>query len=160
MKDKSCVLVCVTPQLECERLIQAGSQIAKELGLNLEVLSVFQQKDGFKPNPEVLEHLYECARIENANMSVYFNDNPAILAAVYAKKYGAKTIVAGFPKERSTQFIASIHTLIPDIPISMVDNNDSSKIYHIIPQEKQPKYEIIGTIPNLGAMGALDSPKT
>lgn len=154
MNDKSCVLVCVTPQLECERLIQSGAQIAKELNLGLEVLSVFHEKEGFKPNSQALEHLYECAKLENAHMSVYFNDNPAILSAVYAKKYGAKTIVAGFPKERSTHFIASIHTLVPDIPISMVDINDGCKIYHIIPPEKEPQYEAIGTFGNIDSVGA------
>ncbi|MDD6219447.1 MAG: hypothetical protein PUB85_00425 [Clostridia bacterium] len=145
MNDKSCVLVCVTPQSECERLIKSGSLIAKEKGVPLEVLSVFHERDGISPDPSVLEELYGCAREENAQMSVYFNDSPAIVAAVYAKKKGAVTIVAGFPKERSTHFISSLHTLLPDIPISMVDVDDNGKIYRMLPQNEQPHYEIVGS---------------
>lgn len=86
MKSKNCVLVCVTPQSKCEQLIRSGSVIAKQYGVPLEVLSVFHERDGVSPDPAVLEELYECARSENAQMSVYFNDSPAILAAVIAKR--------------------------------------------------------------------------
>ena len=110
----------------------------------LEVLSGFHERDGFSPDPAVLEDLYECAKNENAQMGVYFNDSPAILAAVIAKKKGAVDIVTGFPKERSTHFVSALHTLVPDIQISMVDVDDNGKIYRMIPQEAQPRYEMVG----------------
>ena len=144
MKSKNCVLVCVTPQSKCEQLIRSGSLIAQQYGVPLEVLSVFHERDGFSPDPAVLEDLYECAKNENAQMSVYFNDSPAILAAVIAKKKGAVDIVTGFPKERSTHFVSALHTLVPDIQISMVDVDDNGKIYRMIPQEAQPHYEMVG----------------
>lgn len=144
MKNKACVLVCVTPQSQCETLIRSGSLIAQQYGVPLEVLSVFHERDGISPDPAVLEELYDCARRENAQMSVYFNDSPAILAAVIAKKKGAIDIVAGFPKERSTHFISTLHTLVPDIQISMVDIDDNGKIYRMIPQNAQQSYEIVG----------------
>ena len=124
MKSKNCVLVCVTPQSKCEQLIRSGSLIAQQYGVPLEVLSVFHERD--------------------AQMSVYFNDSPAILAAVIAKKKGAVDIVTGFPKERSTHFVSALHTLVPDIQISMVDVDDNGKIYRMIPQEAQPHYEMVG----------------
>ena len=144
MKSKNCVLVCVTPQSKCEQLIRSGSLIAQQYGVPLEVLSVFHERDGFSPDPAVLEDLYECAKSESAQMSVYFNDSPAILAAVIAKKKGAVDIVTGFPKERSTHFVSALHTLVPDIQISMVDVDDNGKIYRMIPQEAQPHYEMVG----------------
>lgn len=147
MKSKNCVLVCVTPQSKCEQLIRSGSLIAQQYGVPLEVLSVFHERDGFSPDPAVLEDLYECAKNENAQMSVYFNDSPAILAAVIAKKKGAVDIVTGFPKERSTHFVSVLHTLVPDIQISMVDVDDNGKIYRMIPQEAQPHYEMVFTAP-------------
>ena len=144
MKSKNCVLVCVTPQSKCEQLIRSGSLIVQQYGVPLEVLSVFHERDGFSPDPAVLEDLYECAKNENAQMSVYFNDSPAILAAVIAKKKGAVDIVTGFPKERSTHFVSALHTLVPDIQISMVDVDDNGKIYRMIPHEAQPNYEMVG----------------
>ena len=53
-------------------------------------------------------------------------------------------IVTGFPKERSTHFVSALHTLVPDIQISMVDVDDNGKIYRMIPQEAQPHYEMVG----------------
>ncbi len=144
MKNKSCVLVCVTPQSECESLIKSGALIAKEKGVVLEVLSVFHQKDGFSPDPSVLEKLYRCAKEENAQMSVYFNDSPAIVAAVHAKKKECIDIVVGFPKEQSTRFVPTLRALVPDITISMVDVQDNGKIYRMIPKSEEPHYEIVG----------------
>lgn len=144
MKNNSCVLVCVTPQKQCEQLIRSGAVIARQYGVPLEVLSVFHERDGSSPDPQVLEELYECARNENARMSVYFNDSPAILSAVIAKKKGAVDIVVGFPKERSTHFVSSLRMLLPDVQISMVDVDDGGKIYRMIPQEAQQQYEIVG----------------
>ncbi len=144
MKNNSCVLVCVTPQKQCEQLIRSGAVIARQYGVPLEVLSVFHERDGASPDPKVLEELYECARKENAQMSVYFNDSPVILSAVIAKKKGAVDIVVGFPKERSTHFVSSLRMLLPDVQISMVDVDDGGKIYRMIPQEAQQQYEIVG----------------
>lgn len=100
MKSKNCVLVCVTPQSKCEQLIRSGSLIAQQYGVPLEVLSVFHERDGFSPDPAVLEDLYECAKNENAQMSVYFNDSPAILAAVIAKR---KALLTSSPDSRKRE---------------------------------------------------------
>lgn len=126
-----CVLVCVTPQQSCARLIEAGARIAKEGNRTLIVLSVFAQKDGMNANTAALENLYETARSVNAQMSVYFNDNPDIVTAVVAKRENAQTLVTGFPRENSSQFIARIHELVPDLPITMVD--DDANEYRILP---------------------------
>lgn len=129
---QKCVLVCVTPQLSCARLIQAGERIAMESRMPLKVLSVFAKKDGENEETSaILEALYEAARLADASMSVYFNDDPDILAAVIASKENAGTIVTGFPRERSSGFIAKFHELLPDLAITMVD--DKSNEYKILP---------------------------
>ena len=124
--ETKCVLVCVTPQLSCERLIKAGELIAMENRMPLRVLSVFGETS------MILEALYEAARMADASMSIYFNDSPDILAAVVAHKENAGILVTGFPRERSSGFIAKIHEILPDIPIAMVDEN--SNISRILPQ--------------------------
>ena len=68
-------------------------------------------------------------------MNVYFNDNPALVLAVVAKKNNASTLVTGFPAEGSNGFIARIHEILPDLPITMVDGNSNE--YKIIPFEKE-----------------------
>ena len=92
MSKKACVLVCVTSQPDCERLIRAGKKIADGEGVPLQVVSVQRMEECFQPNSETLERLHQQAKAVNAEMTVYFNDSPAITAAVHAVKEGAVNI--------------------------------------------------------------------
>lgn len=130
-----CIMVCVTPQQSCARLIEAGARIAKEENLPLEVISVFRQSSGLNANENnVLENLFECAKNFNASMNIFFNDSPALVVAAATKKRNATTLVTGFPAEGSSGFIARIHEFVPDLPITMVDNESNE--YKIIPVDK------------------------
>lgn len=131
-----CVLVCVTPQHSCLRLIEAGARIAKEENMPLEVLSVFRESSGLNANEGgALENLFECAKKFNATMNVYFNDSPALVVTVLAKKSGAATLVTGFPAMGSSGFIARIHEILPELPITMVDSDSNE--YKIIPVNQE-----------------------
>lgn len=135
-KKQPCIMVCVTPQQSCQRLIEAGARIAREENLPLSVISVFKEKNGLNANEGgVLEELFQCTKKYNANMDIFFNDSPALVVAVSAKKNNASTLVTGFPAEGSSGFIARIHEILPDLPITMVDNESSE--YKIIPVDKQ-----------------------
>ena len=118
------------------RLIAAGARIAKEKGLPLKVISVFRESSGLNANAGgALETLYECARAYDAGMDIYFNDSPALVVAVAAKKRNAATLVTGFPAEGSSGFIARVHEILPDLPVTMVD--EQSNEYKIIPIDKK-----------------------
>ena len=130
-----CVVACVTPQESCTRLIEAGARIAAEEKLPLVVLSVFRESSGLNANEGgALENLFECAKNYDARMNVYFNNNPALVVAVAAKKLGAVNLITGFPEEGSSGFIASVHGILPDLPITMVDKNSNE--YKIVPVSK------------------------
>ena len=132
-QKENTVLVCVTPQRSCTRLIRQGEIIALKSKAKLVVLAVFAKRDGASPeNSAILEELYEAARMCDATMSVYFNDTPDILAAVFASKKNAGTIVTGFPRERSSGFVNSLHGLLPAIPIIMIDENNRE--HKILPE--------------------------
>ena len=132
IKKPPCVMVCVTPQQSCQRLIEAGARIAKEENLPLSVISVFKESNGLNANKGgVLETLFQCAKKYNAAMDIYFNNSPVLVVAVAAKKHNASTLVTGFPADGSSGFIAHIHELLPDLPITMVDSEMSE--YKIIP---------------------------
>lgn len=131
-----CVVVCVTPQESCARLIEAGARIAKEEGLPLAVLSVFRESNGLNANEGgALETLFECAGRFNASMNVYFNNSPALVVAVASKKLGAVKLITGFPEEGSSGFIGRIHEILPELTITMVDKNMNE--YRILPTDKQ-----------------------
>lgn len=129
-------MVCVTPQQSCARLIEAGARIAAQENLPLSVISVFKEKNGLNANEGgALENLFECAKKYNAGMNIYFNDSPALVVAVSAKKNNASTLVTGFPAEGSSGFIARIHEILPELPITMVDNDSNE--YKIIPVSEE-----------------------
>lgn len=128
-------MVCVTQQQSCARLIEAGARIAKEENIPLSVVSVFKESSGLNANDGgALENLFECSQKYNAAMNIYFNDSPALVIAVVAKKNNASTLVTGFPAEGSSGFIARIHEILPELPITMVDENSNE--YKIIPFDK------------------------
>lgn len=128
-------MVCVTQQESCLRLIEAGARIAKEENLPLSVISVFRESKGMNANDGgLLENLFICAQKYNASMNVYFNDSPSLVVAVAAKKNNASTLVTGFPAQGSDGFIARIHEILPDLPITMVDSNSDE--YKIISPDK------------------------
>ena len=131
-----CVVVCVTPQDSCTRLIETGARIAAEENLPLVVMSVFRESSGLNANAGgALEKLFECARKYDAQMNIYFNNSPALVVAVASKKLGAVNLVTGFPEEGSSGFIASIHEILPGLPITMVDKNSNE--YRMMPVNKQ-----------------------
>lgn len=130
-----CVMVCVTPQQSCRRLVEAGARIAKEEKLPLTVISVFKESSGFNANEGgALETLFASAGQFNASMDVFFSNSPALTVAVSAKRNNASTLVTGFPAEGSSGFIARIHEILPELPITMVDENSNE--YKIIPVDK------------------------
>lgn len=134
MKNNKTVLVCVTPQESSEVLLKAGKAIADENGAELEIVSVLPFEEGeYRVDPQVLEKLYQTARKEGGEMALYFSDDPILTVTAHTAKRKPITLVVGFPGENSNNFISTIHLLIPDIPISMIDKD--SKVYNILPCE-------------------------
>lgn len=131
-----CVIACVTEQDSCTRLIETGARIAAEENLPLIVMSVFRESSGLNANAGgALEKLFECAKKYDAQMNIYFNNSPALVVAVASKKLGAVNLVTGFPEEGSSGFIASIHDILPELPITMVDKESNE--YRMMPISKQ-----------------------
>ena len=55
-------------------------------------------------------------------MTVYFNDSPALTVAVHARQINAVHIVSGSPGTDSNTFIETIKGLLPETPMTIVDN--------------------------------------
>lgn len=141
MKEKTAVLVCVTGQHDCDRLIRAGRQIAEERSIPLQVLCVQPASSGYETNCAELEYLRQTARDAKAEMTVYFDDDAPIIAVGFAKQMGATHIVTGMAEAPVNGFVELIHKLLPAIPISMVAKD--GVIYNICPASaKQQKRNV------------------
>ena len=132
---KSSVVVCVTNQYDCSRLIQSGRKIADEKGLTLHVLSVSPVKTVVKERCEELEFLREITQESHAEMTVHYHDEPKLIAASFIKEVGAAVIVTGMPGVESNGFITFLRCIFPDIIISMV--SPAGEIFNMI-RSKRP----------------------
>lgn len=92
------VLVCVTVQKECERLILAGRELARAQGLPLHVLHVLHPDAPPLGNPdqkEALNYLYALLRESGAELTLLRQaDIPAAIAQ-YALQNNAACVVVG-----------------------------------------------------------------
>lgn len=131
MKNKAEILVCVTGQRDCDRLIRAGREIADARSMPLQVLCVQPASSGFETSCEELEYLRQTARDAKAEMTVYFNDDAALVAVGLVKQIGATHIVTGMAEATVNGFVEIIHKLLPKVPISMVAKD--GMIYNICP---------------------------
>ena len=97
MNQKECILVCVTVQKECGRLIEKGKALARENDVPLQVLHVSGGKNplGNPDAAEALNYLFSLAHEAEGEMNIlYETDVPAAIAR-YAGKQGAKKIIMG-----------------------------------------------------------------
>lgn len=130
-KSKASVLVCVTGQRDCDRLIRVGKRIADSRSIPLQVLCVQPTSSGFDADGDELEYLRQTARDAQAEMSVYFHDDAPLMAAGFVKNIRAEHIVTGMAETPVNGFVEILHKLLPKIPISMVARDGT--VYNIWP---------------------------
>ena len=118
------VLVCVTDQPSCRRMILAGDTIARRSGIPVKVVTILPPGAVSPRTADTLQTLYNIAGKLGAEMTVYFNDEPALTAAVHARKTNAVHIVSGSPGAQSNLFVETIKSLLPEVPLSVVDENE------------------------------------
>lgn len=134
MNNRRTVLVCVTAQQSSETLVKAGKVLSDKLGAELEVVSVLPlNRSGSPIKPEIIESLYQTAQKEGGEMAVYFSDDPICTVCAHIAKRKPLTMVTGFPGANSNNFIGTVHLLLPDLPISMIDRDGTA--YNILPCE-------------------------
>lgn len=147
MSRETAVLVCVTGQRDCDRLIRAGRLLAQEYTAHLQVLCVLPRSGMGDVDCEELEYLRQTARDADAEMTVYFNDEAPYIAAAFAKQIHAKHIVTGMAEAPVNGFVEVLHTLLPKVPISMVAKDE--KIYNICPAGRGASERLL-TLPQSG----------
>lgn len=131
------VLVFVTAQPSCYRLIQAGAAIAETYHMPLKVVTIQPPGPLSKHAADNLQVLYNISGKLGAEMTILFNENPALTAAVHAHQTGAKHIVSGSPGGQSQLFIEAVRQLVPEIPWTVVDDQQQAVTF--------PPLAVVGT---------------
>lgn len=112
------VLVCVTGQRMCERLIRRGAQVAQEHQLPLLVLSVVGNGLNDLGNAavaEALDYLYQASATSGAEMTVLCSDKPLDAIVDFARGHGAQHLVLGEgkPDAHGNSFAARLAIALP-----------------------------------------------
>ena len=114
---EQCVLVCVTVQKECERLILAGKRLADSGGLPLRVLHVAEPGDAPLDNPdaqEALNCLYALSRDNGAVMTVLYNADVRGAIVRYATLVHAVCVVVGNDRQDSWAMAQALEELVDE----------------------------------------------
>lgn len=130
LNKKPSVLSCVTGQYDCDRIINAGFEIAKKHGYELHVLCVHTPMSNAALLSDEIEYLYQTAKHLGADMTIAFNNDAPKTTADFAKKINAKCIVTGMPDGKPFGFIDTLHSLSPKSNITMVTKEGEFLIYN------------------------------
>ena len=128
---KPSVLVCVTGQYDCDRLIEAGSGMAAANGWDLHVLCIHTPMNDLTCMSDEIEHLYRTAKELGADMTVAFDKNAPRCAADFAAKINAKRLVTGMPDSRPNGFVLRLHEMLPRLQITMVTEDNEHLMYQL-----------------------------
>ena len=128
---KSSVLVCVTGQYDCDRLIEAGFEQAVEQGSELHVLCVHSPVKDLSYMSDEIEYLYRTAKSLGADMTILFSDKAPQCAADFARRINARHLITGIPDERPNGFVLTLSELLPRLQITMVTKEGESMMYSL-----------------------------
>ena len=132
MSAKRTLLVCVTAQESCDRLVQYGRRIARQEHATLRIVSVLPRRQSVCPDLQALERLNAVAIASGAQMRVCFSDDSVEKIREIALEESAQMLVVGFPGKDSSGFVHDLHAALPRTPLCMVDLDGTA--YSITPQ--------------------------
>lgn len=118
------VLVCVTVQKSCERMIREGFKLAKDMEGELSVLHV-AKKDGdmlgYTLEGDALEYLYKISSESGAAMTVIRSDDVIGSIADFVKKQGVSIVLMGASRgQGGRDFCRELSARLPDVILQTV----------------------------------------
>ncbi len=117
------IMVCVTMQLTCKRLIEKGKELQKDTGGNIFVVHVAKDGDNFLGNPsegEAIDYLYNISKDAGAQMTVLRAENLEGAICTFAKENHIGMVVLGSPKDGESSFIDSVKKKIKKAVIEII----------------------------------------
>ena len=124
MDNRADVLVCVTGQKTCARLIREGAALAARTGGTVSVVHVAEPGRAILGNHregEALEYLFRASGEVGADMTVLRAENALNTLYEYAADKGVGCVVVGLGSGRSgNDFAEKLRMLLPGVDIRSV----------------------------------------
>lgn len=118
MRNRKRIMVCVTQQKSCHRLIEAGNALRRSEGDELHVVHVFKENwryFGQMKESDALEYLFDAAREFGAELSVFRAEDIEETLKNYIQGHKITTVVMGESQESTAQqnMILRLQTKVP-----------------------------------------------
>lgn len=122
--NKGALMVCVTGQRSCERLIEKGAYERRE-GQELYVVHCVQEGKNFlnqRSEPDAIEYLYTCASIIDAELAILRANNVIDALVEFAETHGITRIILGASqKQTGDSFAARLGAKLNNVEFIIVD---------------------------------------
>lgn len=119
MDKKHRIMICVTRQRTCERLIQQGKELVSQVGGELYVVHAIKTGENYLGNPnenEALEYLFRVSKEVGAEMNVLRTKNVIKTLVDFAKKQKITTMILGpAPETEPSNIVNELQHLLPSI---------------------------------------------
>jgi len=123
MNDQPPIMVLVTLQRHCAKLIRYGTDKALKQGSPLKVVHVTQTNEEMADekvsNADVLNYLYALANEAGAEMCMINADVAVTAMAEYAKEIGTRQIIMG-DGEQAHGIAETLSSLLPGVSIGII----------------------------------------
>ena len=116
--DKTYIVAAVTPQLECENIIETAKEFAERMNAELLVVTIQPKKATATKRSQDIKALTALASRTTMPITVRYSDYPAISVATAVSEQNTLHIFTGSPG--NTDFIKKLSALCANIPISVV----------------------------------------
>ena len=122
--EQASILVCVTTQRACERLIEAGAEAAQSTGASLHVIHVAGSHQHFfnmNNEGEALEFLFGVSKRYNAEMTVIRSEDVAQTLVDFIREHGVNLVIFGQSPEadRPGNIIDRVRNMLQDDTIAI-----------------------------------------
>lgn len=122
------VMVLVTDQIMCERLITSGKRLADKRNASLMVINIGRPSTAY--NPDAIEHLFRVSREHGAAMSIYYSEDPEKQLISIIRDEAPEAVVTGMP-QRKDSLLHKLWMLFEPIDFYTVDLEENLKIVTI-----------------------------
>ncbi len=123
------VLVCVTDQESCGRLIDAGKKLADITDNPLKVICVRPRRTENWFGSDEVEYLFNYAKRLDAETIIFFHDCAVEAVADYIRSGDVQYVIVGMPPEPGHSiFISSLEEQFPDLPVIALDETGNLQL--------------------------------
>ncbi len=128
MAKENPVLVCVTAQLSCEKLIKAGLELSQKLNRELVVVTVQNKNADAARRAQDLKALNQLSKSTGCSIDIIFSEHITQSLASYIHKIDPCHIFIGNP-DSSGHFFEEFMSNVYEAPVSVVND----KVIYTLP---------------------------